>query len=329
MKPKSKKPPRRLEQREGGSNPVAETICPPLNESKPLDTIAPGLCGTSPIKHTRRTHEQMQGVLQAIQTILHGEEGQITIRHLFYRLVGLRMIEKTEQAYKGLCSHLSKWRRSEEIPWSAFADNTRWHIRQETFDGVHDALKSTVESYRRNLWSTQTFYIEVWVEKDAIAGIVANTANSFGVPVFVARGFASLSSLYNAANTFRQATDAGKTAVIYQLGDYDPSGVAAADSALRAFRDDFKVDLEFIRVAVTEEQIRRLQLPTRPVKTSDSRAAKWEGGECVELDTMPPAEIRKLVESCIVQHIDVHQWQTLRKTEEMERETLREIWRAA
>jgi len=248
---------------------------------------------------------------------------------LFYRLVGLRVIEKTEQAYKGLCSHLSKWRRSEEIPWSAFADNTRWHIRQETFNGIHDALKNTVESYRRNLWSTQTFYLEVWVEKDAIAGIVANTANSFGVPVFVARGFASLSSLYSAANTFREATDAGKTAVIYQLGDYDPSGVAAADSVLRAFRDDFKVDLEFIRVAVTEEQIRRLDLPTRPVKTSDSRAATWEGGECVELDSMPPAEIRQLVESCIVQHIDAHEWKTLQKTEELERETLREIWRAA
>ncbi|MBI4661963.1 MAG: hypothetical protein HY735_24340, partial [Verrucomicrobia bacterium] len=137
----------------------------------------------------------MQGVLQAIQTILSGEEGQITIRHLFYRLVGLRVIEKTEQAYKGLCLHLSKWRRSEDIPWSAFADNTRWHIRQETFNGILDALKNTVESYRRNLWSTQTFYVEVWIEKDAIAGIVANTANSFGVPVFVARGFASLSSL--------------------------------------------------------------------------------------------------------------------------------------
>ena len=184
-------------------------------------------------------------------------------------------------------------------------------------------------NYRRNIWSTQEFYIECWVEKDAVASIVAGTANSFGVPVFVCRGFASLSSLYSAANTFRDAIKAGKKAIIYHLGDYDPSGVAAGESVLRAFRDDFKVDLEFSRVAVTEEQIRHLELPTRPVKTSDSRAAKWEGGECVELDTMPPAEIRKLVESCIVQHIDVHEWQTLRKTEEMERETLREIWRAA
>ncbi|MHB8522190.1 MAG: hypothetical protein ACYDH9_15725 [Limisphaerales bacterium] len=284
---------------------------------------------TNPVKRTRRTSGQMQDVLREIQTILNGEDGQITIRHLFYRLVGLRVIEKTEQAYKGLCSHLSKWRRSEAIPWSAFSDSTRWHIQNNTFDGVQDALKNTVENYRRNLWDTQPFYLEVWVEKDAIAGIVSDTANTFGVPVFVARGFASLSSLYSAANTFRQATDAGKTAVIYHLGDYDPSGFAAGDSMLRAFRDDFKVDLQFIRAAVTKEQIEEMNLPTRPVKTSDSRAAKWQGGECVELDTMPPGEIRALVESCILQHIDRHQWQMLQATEAMERETLQKIWRAA
>jgi hypothetical protein len=271
----------------------------------------------------------MGEVLQAIQTILAGEDDQITIRHLFYRLVGLRVIEKTEAAYKGLCGHLSKWRRSEAIPWSAFADNTRWHIRHRTFDGIEDALRNTAESYRRNLWSTQPFFVEVWVEKDAIASLVARTANSFGVPVFVARGFASLSSLYSAANTFRDAVAAGKKVVIYHAGDYDPSGVAAGESMLRAFRDDFGVEVQFTRAAVTQDQIRKLNLPTRPVKGSDTRAAKWTGGECVELDSMPPAEIRKLVEACITQHIDARQWAMLKETEAGEREQLKQIWRTA
>src|SRR5262249_398588 len=150
------------------------------------------------------------------------------IRHLFYRIAcGLHLIPKTEPAYKGLCGHLSKWRRSGEIEWSAFTDNTRWHIQQETFDGIKDALENTANTYPRNLWSTQDHYVEVWVEKDSIAGLVAETANSFGVPVFVCRGFASLSSLYGAANTFRNAINAGKSVIVYHLGDYDPSGVAA------------------------------------------------------------------------------------------------------
>ena len=267
----------------------------------------------------------MDNLLTSIQGILRGEESQITIRHLFYRLVGLHLIEKTEAAYKSLCGHLSKWRRSEDISWGAFTDSTRWHLRQKTFDSVEDALRNTVENYRRNLWDTQSVYIEAWVEKDAIAGLVARTANSFGVPVFVCRGFASLSSLYNAANTFRDETDAGKKCIIYHLGDYDPSGVAAGESVLKAFRDDFKVDVEFVRIAVTPEQIQRLDLPTRPVKTSDSRAAKWRGGECVELDSMLPADIRHLVEENITGHIDNREWELMKHTEHLERETLRRI----
>jgi hypothetical protein len=280
---------------------------------------------TSPIKRTRRTKNQMLSVLEAIHGILEGEAGQITVRHLFYRLVGLHVIEKTESAYKGLCFHLSKWRRSQDIPWSAFTDNTRWHIRQGTFDSVQEALENTVQNYRRNLWSTQPFYLETWCEKDSIAGLVAETANSFGVPVFVARGFASLSALYDAANTFRKATDAGKKAVIHHLGDYDPSGVAAGESILRAFRDDFKVDLKFTRIAVTPEQIAELNLPTRPVKRTDGRGRNWKGGDSVELDSMPAAEIRALVEQSITQHIDQWEWDQLKAAEEMERETLRQI----
>jgi len=279
--------------------------------------------GTSPIKRTRRTKAEMGSVLDAIRNILAGEEGQITIRHLFYRLAsGLHVISKTEVDYKALCGHLSKWRRSGDVEWSAFADNTRWHIRSPSFDSMDDALRSTVENYRRNLWATQPCYVETWVEKDAVASIVSGTANSFGVPVFVARGFASLSSLYSAANTFKAAVEAGKRVVIYHLGDYDPSGVAAGESMIKAFRDDFKVDVEFSRAAVTPEQIEAMDLPTRPVKESDTRAARWTGGECVELDTMPPAEIRKLVESCITRHIDGRQWDILQNTEAMERETL-------
>lgn len=279
-------------------------------------------------RRCRRSGEQMSSMLDAITGILAGEDDQITIRHLYYRLVGLNVIPKTEPAYKGLCSHLSKWRRSGQIQWDAFADSTRWHIKPPTFDSLDDALQTTAATYRRNLWANQKAYIEIWVEKDAMASILAKAAEPFGVPVFVARGFASLSSLYNAASTFRGWAEAGKECFIYHFGDYDPSGVAAGESMIRAFRDDFKVEIKFARVAVTREQIRKLKLPTRPVKTSDTRAAKWKGGECVEIDSMPQAEIRKLVEACITEHIEPRQWEQTQLIEKAERETLEKFrWR--
>lgn len=304
------------------STPKSRQLTPPMKSTS-------STYRTSPVKQRRRrTKAEMMEVLTAVKTILAGEENQISIRHLFYRLAALKVIPKTEPAYKNLCGHLSKWRRGGDIRWASFVDSTRWYYSRKTFGGVRDALSNTVENYRRNLWATQPFYVEVWVEKETVAGIVSDTANAFGVPVFVARGFASLSSLYDAANTFREATKNGKQVVVYHLGDYDPSGVAAGDSIIRTFRDDFEVDLQFTRLAVTPEQIKRLNLPTRPVKAS-RHSKSWTGGDSVELDSMPPAEIRRIVEAAITQHIDEREWQLLKTTEAEERETLKQILRRA
>jgi hypothetical protein len=276
-------------------------------------------------RRARRTKDQMGELLDSINSVLDGEETQITVRHLFYRLVGLGVIPKTEKAYKNLVEHLGRWRRDGEIEWNAFADSTRWHIRAQTFDGIADALQRTRETYRRDLWSTQQDYVELWLEKDAIASIVHDVAAEFGVPIFVCRGFASLSSLYGASQTFREAEANGKEVTIFHLGDYDPSGHAAADAIERTLIEDFGCDLNFVRLAVRREQIERLSLPTRPTKKTDSRARNWSGQECVELDSMPPAEMCALVEGAITMLIDPHAWQQLKAIETAERESLAKL----
>jgi hypothetical protein len=278
---------------------------------------------------SRRSPAEMSELLAAIRSILDGEEHAITVRHLFYRLVGLGVIPKTEKAYRGVVHHLSNWRRDGTVPWHAFADSTRWHIRAQTFDGIEEALERTRQTYRRDLWSTQRHYVELWLEKDAIAAIVADVAEVFGVPVFVCRGFASLSSLHGAAQTFREAERKGKRVTIFHLGDYDPSGHAAADAIERTLTDDFGCNLDFDRLAVLPGQIERLSLPTRPTKQTDSRARNWSGAECVELDSMPPNEMRSLVEDAITGLIDPREWKALQKVEAAERESLAKITIAA
>jgi hypothetical protein len=265
----------------------------------------------------------MNSFLDAINEIVNNEDEAITIRHLFYRLVGLGVIEKTESAYTSLCSHLSKWRRSGEVAWDSFADSTRWHLRTETFDSVENALENTAECYRKNLWAEQSAYVEIWGEKDAISGILFREADTFGVPVFTCRGFASLSALYSAANTFRRQIENGKEVFIYYFGDHDPSGLAIDRAVVESLRDDFKVNIQLVRAAVTPEQIRQYDLPTRPVKKSDTRAGGWRGG-CVEVDTMTPAILKGIVRDCIERHIDPRQWEQAQATEAAEKETLRE-----
>jgi hypothetical protein len=276
------------------------------------------------LNRPRRSRDEIQNLLEWVQYILSEDEGQITVRHLFYRLVGHGVIEKSEHEYKALGKHLSKWRRAGLVKWSAFADSTRWHIKSPTFDSLEEAFDNNVSAYRRNLWSTQKTYLEIWCEKDAVAGILADVAEPFRVPVFVARGFASLSSLYGAANTFRGWAEVGKICRIYHFGDFDPSGVEAGESMTRALRDDFKVEVEFVRAAVTPEQIRKLKLQTRPTKESNHDRG-WTGGESVELDSMPPAEIRLLVERCITQHIDQWKWEMAKATEAAERDTYQSV----
>ena len=91
---------------------------------------------------------------------------------------------------------------------------------------------------------------------------------------------------------------------------------------VRAFKDDFRVNVEFVRAAVTKEQIERLKLPTRPTKAS-THSRGWTGGESVELDTMPIAEVHALVESCITRHIDQHAWEQTKLIEKAERDSLK------
>jgi hypothetical protein len=106
------------------------------------------------------------------------------------------------------------------------------------------------------------------------------------------------------------------------LADYDPSGHAAADAIERTFEDDFVCAVNFERIAILPEHIEEFNLPTRPIKESDSRSRSWTGSECVELDSMPPAELRALVEDAITSRIDRREWNKLKRIEREEKETL-------
>ena len=117
---------------------------------------------TSPIKRKRRGKEDVADFLHRIRGILAEQTYGITIRHLFYLLVTAKVIEKTETAYKNLIAHLSKWRRSGEIDFGAFVDGTRYWSGATLYDDAESALRECARSYRRNLWSQQPYYVEVW-----------------------------------------------------------------------------------------------------------------------------------------------------------------------
>lgn len=277
-----------------------------------------GLSITSSTK-PRRTRREVDRIMGAAYRICQ-EEQPVTVRQVFYRLVSEGIIAKTETEYRAtVCRLLADMRRQGIIPYGWIADNTRWMRKPRTWSSLEQLLRDTARTYRRALWDDQNAYVEVWLEKDALAGVVYDVTADWDVPLMVTRGYPSLSFLYSAAEHFRACQ---KPVYLYYFGDYDPSGVdipRAVEKTLRDFAPH--VELHFSVVAVTPGQIENCHLPTRPTKNTDSRSKRFKG-ESVEVDAIPPAELRDLVSLCITQHVDLDKVNQLRMVEREERRLL-------
>ena len=246
-----------------------------------------------------------------------------TTRHLFYGLEGLGYVRKTEAGYNSVGYHVLQMRRRGVIPYGFIADNTRQRRKPATFGSLDAYLNYGAQAYRRALWATEADYVEVWTEKDAIAGVLSTVTVEWDVPLLVVRGFVSETFVYEAADEIKAQTERGKRAHLYYFGDWDPSGLAISADIERKLKG-FGAAFTFTRLAVTPEQIEQLRLPTRPPKPKDSRGKHW-AGECVEVDAIPSRTLRELCEAAILAHIDREKVDRLRKTEEVERESLAEM----
>jgi len=270
-------------------------------------------------KRFRRTKAAVITIRDAIREVLEQDHPQ-TVRQVFYALTVRGVIKKQEIEYhRTVIRLLVDMREGGEIPFDWLADNTRWQRKPSTFVGLDSCLKNTARAYRRDLWAAAPVYVEIWCEKDALAGVLIEETEPYDVPLMVARGYASISFLHSAAKAIEAKR---KPAYIYHFGDLDPSGVDAArdiEAKLRRYAPG--AEIYFERPAVTREQVERWNLPTRPTKMTDSRAKKFVGTS-VELDAIPAAKLRRLVKKSIERHIDKQQLELLRIAEKSERELL-------
>ncbi|MEO8631063.1 MAG: hypothetical protein ABI612_23640 [Betaproteobacteria bacterium] len=244
----------------------------------------------------------------------------MTVRQGFYQAAIAGVVDKTEDGYEKVQRMYAKLRREKILPWDWIDDYTRWRRKPTTDNSLADAIKRTAEHYRRALWQSADAYVEVWLEKDALAGVIYPVTQTYDVPLMVARGYSSLSFLYGAAE---HIAGLRKPAYIFHLGDHDPSGVNAAkkiEETLSELAPD--AEIHFERLAVLPWQISEWNLPTRPTKQSDSRAKAFGYADSVELDAIHPDRLRDLVEQAILRHISEYEIEVLQVAEEYEREAL-------
>ena len=166
----------------------------------------------------------MNAIRAAIHDVLKNDRPQ-TVRQVFYQLVTRGVIEKTELEYQcTVIRLLSEMRLADKIPWDWIIDETRKGKVTRTFDNVVDALNHTKKHYRRSALNESDCYIEIWSEKEALAGIIYDAASEYDVSVEVSKGMPSLTQVWGTAVSIINAARRGKPSFIYQFGDHDPTG---------------------------------------------------------------------------------------------------------
>jgi hypothetical protein len=283
-----------------------------------------GACSTK-----RRTKSEIEAIRTTIHAVLKADHPQ-TVRQVFYRLVARGVIEKSEKEYQGTVIRLlSEMRLADKIDWDWIIDETRKGKVTQTFDNVTDALRDTAKFYRRSALRESDVYIEVWSEKEALAGIIYEAASEYDIPVEVSKGMPSLTQIYGTACSVINAARAGKQSYIYQFGDHDPTGCLipkSIESRLQQFCRKYNCEFPVVeRIALTKEQIRRYRLPTRPTKREGNPHARDFEGRSVELDALPSRILRQLVTDCIERHITPDQLSILRTAEESERDVIEQF----
>jgi len=246
-----------------------------------------------------------------------------TVRQLFYKLTAYRVIPKTENGYKQVGYHSLQMRKLGLIPYTWLTDNTRWMRKTPSYDSIDDFLRQSRDAYRRSIWRDQESYVEVWCEKDALAGVLHEITDPYDVPLMVTRGFSSATFAYEAAQTMLEWQGQGKQTFIYYFGDHDPSGKDIPRDLQKKLRSH-GVNFNFELVAVLPEQITAWDLPTRPTKRTDSRSKNFKG-ESVELDAIPANMLRQLCRDVIEQHIEPYTLHYTKMIETLERETLETV----
>lgn len=257
--------------------------------------------------HMNGTNKSRLVVINDIIEEYAAQELRLTLRQLYYQLVSRDVIPNKTEEYAKLSILLGKGRMAGFVDWYAIEDRIRVPYLPYWVLGIADAMDDVIKQYRLNRQYGQDNYIEVWVEKDALSGVLKRVTSEYHVNLMVNRGYSSITAMHDAYNRFARAERMGQSGVILYLGDHDPSGVdMVRDISSRL--TEFGVSVDVNHIALTDEQIAKYNPPPNPAKVSDPRAKKYiaeYGNTSWEVDALRPDVLHKLVSSSIEDHMDM------------------------
>jgi hypothetical protein len=273
----------------------------------------------------------------------------LTLRQLYYQFVARGWIPNSDREYKNLGTVVNKARLAGLIDWDHIIDRTRNLQNLPHFNDPAHVISSSLSFFNIERWKDQPYHVEVWIEKDALVGVIDPTCSAEDVGYFSCRGYTSQSEMWGASQRLLKKIGQGKKVLILHMGDHDPSGIdmtrdireriwkfmvidhhrndmegssESIESSISYIDEHFEVD----RVALNWDQIQEYDPPPNPAKLSDSRGAAYVaeyGYQSWELDALEPTVLASLITGGIDEVRDPELWSAATDRMDRERDLLR------
>ncbi len=263
---------------------------------------------------------------------------KLTLRLLYYQLVSKNVVPNTERSYQNLSALVTSARLAGMMDWDAIEDRGRVAETPSEFSDLEALVDAALRAYRLPRWQHQDNYVELWVEKQALAGVLQPIAREYHITLMVNKGYSSASAMYESAQRFLENEYREKHAdddeeqenfprefhLLY-LGDHDPSG----EDMVRDVRERlelFGAGLAVHKVALTMAQVRQHNPPPNPAKVTDPRAEEYikkHGNHSWEVDALPPQVLNRIIRHELDQLIDRDRYDEVIEQEKKDKELLK------
>lgn len=251
----------------------------------------------------------------------------LTLRQLYYQFVSRDLLPNNTQSYKRLGSIINDARLAGSIDWNAITDRTRNLTSNRHWSSPASIIQSCAEGFALDKWAGQFYRPEVWIEKEALAGVFERVCCELDVPYFCCRGYTSQSEMWAAGQRFKAYRRRGQKPFILHFGDHDPSGLDMTRDIIDRLTL-FSGGIKLNRLALNMDQVQEFNPPPNPAKMTDARAegcVRIYGNESWELDALNPDTLEGLVRGAIAEIRDERLWDAAVAREEDARRLLGEV----
>jgi len=277
---------------------------------------------------TKRLSEQTRHTIERANIIIEAYQAQgyvLTLRQLYYQFVARDWIENSQKSYKRLGGIISDGRLTGRIDWEAIEDRSRDLVTNPHWSHPSSILESAAASFQLDKWKDQGKRVEVWVEKEALAGVLSRICADLDCPFFACKGYTSQSEMWRAGQRLLGYIHQGAEPVIIHLGDHDPSGLDMTRDIAHRLHLFTGQPVEVNRIALNMDQVQQYNPPPNPAKLTDTRAADYiaeHGHSSWELDALEPTVLVELVREWVTSYLNPRLFTSRQEEERQYKEDL-------